>query len=393
MTRPLEGIRVLDMGRIIAGPYCAALLGDLGAEVIKVESIDGEDSRQFLPMKEGVSLYFAAHNRGKKSVTLNMRKDAAKEIFRKLTENSDVVVENFKPGVMAAMGFDYPKLAAINPRIILTSVSGFGQTGPYAERVAMDSVIQAMSGWWASTGYPEQPMRVGGNPGDYISGLFGAYAPLAALNQRHITGRGQHVDYAMFDGMVTFLCMPVMEQLACGTCPPRVGNASPLVAPSNLYKAKDGFILILAGVDGHFHRLLEVIGRPDLKDDPRLLTRTLRIGQQAFIDDLVSRWVAERNVAEIAELLDAANVPNGPLREISEVATDPQVQARELFQEVESPEGVRIPVPGVVAKLSDMEQFPPRRPSAIGEHNREVYGSLLGYSDAELERFKDEGAT
>ncbi len=390
--RPLDGILVIDMTRIIAGPFCGLLLADLGAEVIKVEEPKGDATRHRGPFKDGLSLHFTTHNRNKKSITLNMRSARAKEIFAELVKVGDVVLENFRPGVMAAMGFDFERLRAIKPDIILTSISGFGQTGPYSQRAAHDSIVLAQAGIQDLNGYPDMPpVRVGVNYGDYSAGLYAAFGTMTALYHRELTGEGQWVDASLLDSSVSFLGTFFSEYIAVGTLPTRVGNANVHSAPNNTYEVKDGYVSVAAGLDSQWPSMAKAIGRPELAEDPRYKAARTRAQNRPEVDALVQDWLRDKTMAEAVRNLEAAGIACGPVNTLAQMVEDPQVKARELILEVEHPTVGKIPVPGQALKMSALPKPEPKYPPLLGEHNEDVFCGLLGHRTEELAQWKQEG--
>jgi len=361
------------------------ILGDLGAEVIKVEEPGGDESR-------GLGrVYWSAYNRGKKSITLNLRSEQGKALLRSLVPKVDMLLQNFRPGVMDAMGFGYETLKQLNPGLILINVSGFGQQGPYRHRPAYDPIGQAMSGLMSFTGPPDGPPIMTNSPIiDRITALHATIGALAALHRRDMTGQGQSLDVCLLDTGFTLMEIPIAQYLLTGNEPQRHGNRPGGIAPSNSYLAKDGWVYILAVPQDMWARFCKGIGREELPSDPRFASIAARGAHIEEIDALVSAWVQDKTVAEVVETLERAEVPVGPVQTIAQAARDPHLWERKMLVETADPEAGRTFVPGLTVKFSDT-------PGAIGliprpgEHNEEVYCGLLGHSPADLTNWREEG--
>lgn len=385
MAGCLDGIKVLDLGRYQAGPRCAMILADLGAEVIKVEAPGGDESR-------GLGrVYWSAYNRGKKSITLNLRSEKGKALLRTLVPKVDMLLQNFRPGVMDAMGFGYETLKQLNPGLVLINVSGFGQQGPYKHRPAYDPIGQAMSGLMSFTGPPDGPPIMTNSPIiDRITALHATIGALAALHRRDVTGQGQSLDVCLLDTGFTLMEIPIAQYLLTGNEPQRHGNRPGGIAPSNSYLAKDGWVYILAVPQDMWARFCKGIGREELLSDPRFASIAGRGAHIEEIDALVSAWVRDKTVAEVVEILERAEIPVGPVHTIAQAAHDPHLWERKMLVETEDPETGRTFVPGLTVKFSDT-------PGAIGpiprpgEHNEEVYCGLLGYNPEDLAKWQKEG--
>ena len=388
----LEGVRILDLSRYIAGPHCSLLLGDMGAEVIKIEPPGGESTRQVEPLIEDTGTYFLKYNRNKKSITLNLRTDKAKEIFRDLVPHSDVILQNFRPGVMEKIGFGFPMVRELNPGIIMVSVSAFGQDGPYAGWGGFDWIIQAMSGLMSLTGSVEGPPMVTGTfISDYVTAMYAAFGTLTALYHRERTGVGQLVDVSMLDSTFSLLMTTVVDYLALGLEPRRMGNQDRYGAPANSYRCKDGYINVDASLDSFFLKLLDVMGREELVENPRISTMETRLENHYALDAIVEEWTSQHTREEVEHLLVDVGVPAGPVRSIAEVANCPQLQHRNQIVEVEHHQLGKIRLPGVTVKLSETPGTIRLPPPQIGQHNEEVFCDLLGYSPDELAMWKEEG--
>jgi CoA:oxalate CoA-transferase len=361
----LSDLLVVDLTRVLAGPYATLVLADLGARVIKVEAPGrGDDARHIGPFIGGVSAYFASLNRGKESLALDLKAPADRAIFEKLLARADVLVENFRPGVMARLGYAFEALHARFPRLVLASTSGFGQTGPYAERPAYDIVVQAMGGIMSLTGHAgAPPTRVGTSIGDIAAGLFSAIGIQAALRERDRTGRGLHVDVAMLDAQVAILENAIARTLATGEAPGPTGSRHPSIAPFQALAARDGHLVVAAGNDALFAVLCESLGRAELARDPRFASNELRTRNVDALAQELERALAAHGVAEWLEILRGAGVPCGPVNDVSQVLRDPQIAARNMVVSVEDPRAGRLSLAGNPVKLSGHPD-PATRPPA-----------------------------
>ncbi|MCS7058961.1 MAG: CoA transferase [Meiothermus sp.] len=351
----LDGVRVLELGSFIAGPFAGQLLADHGAEVIKVEPPEGDAMRRWgVRLKEGESLWWPVIGRNKKSVVLDLRTERGRRLARELARRVDVLLENFRPGVLERLGLKPEELMADNPRLIVARVSGFGQSGPYRDRAGFGSVAEAMGGLRYLTGFPDRPPpRVGLSIGDTLAGLFTAFGVLAALRAREQTGRGQIVDVGLTDAVVAVLESVLTEYSALGVVRERTGNILPGVAPSNLYPTREGrYIQIGANADGPFARLCQAMGRPELAQDPRFATHEARGEHQTLLDQLIAEWTRSLSLEELDRLLAEHGVPAGPVNSAREVVQDPHFRERGTLLEVDTPLG-RLVMQGVVPKLSD----------------------------------------
>ena len=384
MAGCLDGIKVLDLGRYQAGPRCAMILADLGAEVIKVEEPGGDESR-------GLGrVYWSAYNRGKKSITLNLRSEQGKSLLRALIPKVDMLLQNFRPGVMDAMGFGYETLKQLNRRLILINVSGFGQKGPYKHRPAYDPIGQAMSGLMSFTGPPDgPPVMTNASIIDRTTALHATIGALAALHRRDVTGEGQSLDVCLLDSAYTLMEIPIAQYLLSNKEPQRNGNRAGGIAPANTYRAKDGWVYLLAVPQDMFGKFCRAIGRDDLLTDARFSSIAGRGAHSIEIDALTAEWVKERTVAEVVATLEKAEVPVAPVHSVAQAAHDPHVHERKMLVEAEDPEGARTFVPGLTVKFS-------QTPGAVGpiprpgQHNEEVYCGLLGYAPEDLRQWGSE---
>jgi len=386
MAGPLKGVRVLDMTWALAGPYCTMVLCDLGAEVIKVESPDGGDpSRKSLPFIEGVSSYFLSVNRGKKSVAVNLRHPQGKEIVLALANQSDVLVENFRPGVMDRLGLGYGALRETNPRIIYAACSGFGQKGPYAHRPAYDVVVQGMGGTLSITGEAGgPPVRVGFSIGDIGGGIFTALGVLAALHERESSGQGQMVDISMLDGQIALLENAFARFFATGEVPQRIGTRHPLRTPFQAFPTQDGYIVLAASEERFWQRLCQVINRLDLPRDERFKDNPSRTRNHDQLEPILKEITQTKKTAEWVALMDKNDIPCGPVNSIDQVVDDPHTAAREMITEVEHSKAGRLKVVNSPLKLSRTPVKIERACPELGEHTEEVLQKLLGFSQEKI---------
>lgn len=388
----LNNIRVIEIGHFIAAPYCAQMLADLGAEVIKIERPkSGEAARTFGPYHNEESLYYTSYNRNKKGITLDLKSEKGKEIFIDLVKQSDVVIENQRPGLMRSMGLSYEELSQINPRIIMASISGYGQTGPYKDWPALDMIIQAIGGVMSMTGFPDSPpTKAGFALVDFSTAIYTALGITTALIARNNTGKGQFVDVAMLDSIFTFLENFPATYLLDGFIPPRVGNQRVVTGPSNAYATQDGYLYIAAVADNHFKILMKTIGNEELANDPRFETSLLRKQSQDYLDKIIGEWVKQFNTNEIFELLSEKNVPCAPVKDISQLVHDPQIREREMIIELEHPNIKKLPMIGNPIKLSDTPCVYRSAPPTLGQHTREIFSSLLSFDEEKINSLKEE---
>lgn len=389
MSNSLSGVRVLDLSRFIAGPYCGMLLGDFGADVLKVErATTGDDSRLVYPQVEGESLYYLVFNRNKRSLSLDLRNPEAQQVLQRLIGEADVVIENFRPGTMEKMGCGYEQMRQRNPRLIMARISGFGQTGPLAENACFDSIAQAMSGLMELTGAPDgPPMSAGTFMVDYASGLYTTIGILLALRHREQTGTGQLVDTSLLDSALSLLLTAIPAQAMLGLPTSRLGNQDRYVAPGHVYKTRDQrWIKVVGGGDGIFPRLAEAIARPDLKTDERYSTLACRLANRAEIDAILSSWIEERDYAEVLGTFDRSGVPAALVATPADVLENPQVRHRQGIVSIPHPTAGDIVMQGVTIKLSESPGELTRHPPLLGEHNDEVLEEWLGLSREEIAR-------
>lgn len=395
MPGALDDVRIVDLTRVIAGPYATTLLADMGAQIIKVELPGrGDDGRYGYPAVDGVPVAFLALNRNKKGITLDLRKPRGGELFQKLVRHADVVVENFAAGTMEKWGFGYRALSGINPRLIYAALSGFGQSGPYAQRTSYDIIAQAMGGLMALTGFPDgPPIRGGGALGDFIGGVFTALAVLCALHYRDRTGKGQMVDVSNMDAIFSMLDnWPTVYGLT-GRLPERAGNRHPFTAPYDCFHAKDGWVVIGVGNSQLFRTLVTAMGMPELGRDPRFKSPSARLERHDEVNRLVGDWVKEHTVAEILRVLgpEGANIPCAPVMTLDRLMTDPHLRAREMVVDLPHDRLGKIPVTGVPFKLSESPGRIEHLGPELGQHNDEIYGGLLGLSAGEMDELRNDG--
>jgi len=394
MAKPLEGIKVLDLTRVLAGPFCTMLLQDLGAEVTKVEMPGtGDDSRHFGPFKEGRSLYFVSINRGKRSMTLNLKSEGGREVFRRLVAESDVLVENFRPGVMEKLGLGWEALHELNPRLVYAASSGYGHTGPDSQKPAYDILAQAEGGVMSVTGWPGgAPVRVGCSIGDITAALFTANGIMAALYQRESTGTGQKVDVAMLDCQVAILENALARYQVAGVPPEPLGNRHPTITPFQAYRASDDYIVVAMGNDNLWRSFCDEVGQPELADDERFATNHARTEHIDELNAIMEPLFASHRVDEWNELLAAAKIPHSRINTIDKVMSHPQVLARNMVVGVDDPVAGHVKIAGNPIKMSgfDDETTRPRVPE-LGEHTDEVLAGL-GFTPEEIAALKSDGA-
>lgn len=393
MAGPLEGIRVLDLTRILAGPYATMILRDLGAEVIKIEQPGtGDEARDFGPFKNDFSLYFMSVNRGKKSVTLNLKSPRGKELFLELVKGSDILVENFRPGTMEKLGLDYESLKKHHPSLLYAACSGFGQTGPYAMRGAYDMIIQGMGGIISITGEPDRPpVRVGTSIGDITSALFTTIGILSALRHRDQTGEGQLIDVGMLDCQVAILENAMVRYFSTGDIPRPLGRRHPAITPFEVFESADGYVVIAIGNNELWRKFCEHVDRPELIDDERFHTNALRTENHESLFPILAEIMCRRTTDAWVEALEAIGVPCGPVNTVDKVANDPQVLERDMIAEVEHGTTGTVQIPGIPIKLSETPgQIDAPAPN-LGEHTSEVLTDLLKLTAEEVNQLKQDG--
>ena len=393
MASPLNGIKVLDLTRVLAGPYATMLLGDLGAEVIKVEQPGtGDESRNFGPFKNGFSLYFMSVNRGKRSVTLNLKTERGRAIFKQLLDQTDILVENFRPGTMEKLGLDYGRLKSEYPSLIYAACSGFGQTGPYAQQGAYDMIIQGMGGIISITGEPDgPPVRVGTSISDITAALFTTIGILSALHHRNQTGKGQFVDVAMLDSLVAVLENAVVRYFATGEAPKPLGARHPAITPFEAFASADGHVIIALGNDTLWAKFCKHVGRQELISDTRFQTNAARTENHEQLFPILSAIMSQHTTDDWIDALGTIGVPCGPINAMDKVVTHPQVQAREMITRVAHQITGEVEVPGVPIKLSETPGSVDAPAPSLGEHTTEVLTGLLGIPPAEIAELKQDG--
>jgi crotonobetainyl-CoA:carnitine CoA-transferase CaiB-like acyl-CoA transferase len=405
MPGALSHIRVLDLSRVLAGPWAGQILGDLGAEVIKVERPgSGDDTRHWGPpyVKDAEgndsreAAYFQSANRNKQSVTLDFTQPEGQRLVRELVQSCDVLLENFKVGGLAAYGLDYASLKAINPRLIYCSITGFGQGGPYAKRAGYDFMIQGLGGLMSLTGKPDGedgagPMKVGVALTDILTGLYATVGVLAALNQREQSGLGQHIDVALLDVQVACLANQAMNYLNTGVSPKRLGNAHPNIVPYQDFPSADGNFIIAVGNDGQFRKLCEVAGLTALADDPRFASNKARVAHRSELIPLLRQATVFKTTAEWVTLLETAGVPCGPINDLAQVFADPHVQARGLRLDLPNSLGSTTPQVASPLRLSETPVTYRNAPPLLGEHTEQVLSRCLNLSAEQINALREAG--
>ncbi len=405
MAGPLSHIRVLDLSRVLAGPWAGQNLADLGAEVIKVERPgSGDDSRAFGPPwvkdRDGRdtrdSAYYTSANRGKKSITIDISRPEGQKLVRGLARISDVLIENYKFGDLARYGLAYDDLKKINPRLVYCSVTGFGQTGPYRERPGYDFMIQGMGGMMSVTGEPDDapgggPQRAGVPVADIITGMYASIAICAALAHRAEGGAGQHLDLALLDSQIALLAYQNSNYFATGSPPGRIGNLHPNIVPYQPFRTQDGSVILACGNDNLYRKFCEAAGRPELADDPRFATNGARVENRAEMTQLLSQVFAQRTTREWVELLDAAGVANGPINDVAQVFQEPQVRARGVKIELEHPLAGKLQLVASPMRFSGTPLEHNLAPPVLGQHTDEILREMLKLGEPEIARLRADG--
>ncbi|MEA3422588.1 MAG: CoA transferase [Bacillota bacterium] len=392
MKQSLEGIKVLDLTRVLAGPYATMVLADLGANVMKVEMpVKGDDSRHFGPYVGDESAYFMSLNRNKRSMTLNLKTEKGKKLLKEMINNVDIVIENFRPGTMEKLGLGYDVLKEINPRIIYAAASGFGHSGPYSKRPAYDAIVQAMGGIMSITGQEGGEFtRVGTSVGDITAGLFTSIGILAALRYRNETGIGQKVDVAMFDTQLSILENAVARYAVDGEIPAPKGNRHPSIVPFEPFDASDGKIMIAVGNDALWVKFCIATELEHLTDKEEFKTNPLRNNNYKMLRPLIAEKIIKKTVDEWIEIFNDGGVPNGPINTVDKVMKDPQILARDMVKKVEHPIAGKLLMPGVPIKMSETQGDVIMPSPILGQHTDEILKEILDLDDNEIEKLKKE---
>ena len=386
---PLQGLKVLELGSLIAGPFATRLLAEYGADVVKIEPREGGDAlRTWRLIHEGTSLWWYSQARNKRSITLNLRDSRGRELARRLAQWADVLVENFRPGALESWGLGWEELHELNPRLVVVRISGYGQTGPMRDKPGFAAIAESMAGMRYITGYPDRPpVRTGVSMGDSLAGVFGVVGALAALYNRDIvgTGQGQMVDVALYEAVFAMMESMLSEFDFAGVVRERSGAALPGITPSNTYPTADGKHVVIGGnSDPIFKRLMMAIGRPEVGDDPRFADNTGRAAAADYLDGVIGDWTSRHGLDECVRVLDEASVPVGPIYSIADIARDRQFEERGMLEEVEVPGIGPLKIPGIVPKFSATPGQTRWVGPPLGAHNDEVYREILGLSDAEM---------
>lgn len=384
MNKALEGIRVLDFSQVLAGPFCTMNLADFGAEVIKIEKPGvGDGSRIFGPFVNGQSGYYTLVNRGKKGIAMDLK--IGKDVIYEMVKSCDIVVENFKPGVMEKLGLDYESLKKINPRLIYCSISGFGQVSPMRDLPAYDIVAQGMSGMMSITGYPDaKPARVGSSLGDVSAGLYGVTGILLALYNRERTGKGQQVDIAMLDSVFAFIETNVVRHTIGGVHPTRVGARHPLSAPFDIYMCQDAHVIIAVASDYHFAKLCEMIGQPELANDPRFDSDPHRSENDVELKRILEKFLGNYTVEEAIAMMQERAIPCGPLCTVDEACENPSILQRDMLVEIDQPKMGKVKITGNPIKLSETPPDPAHAAPLLGQDTKAVLHDIFGYSEEQI---------
>lgn len=395
MNQPLEDIVVLDLSRVLAGPFCSMLMSDMGASIMKVEEPgSGDDTRRFgPPFQDGESAYFLSANRNKQSVAINLKAPQAKDVLRRMVMKADVLLENFRPGTAERLGLGWDEVHAVNPRLVYASVSGYGQTGPESQRPGYDVVIQGTGGMMSLTGPPEgPPYKMGISQADLVAGLFAFQGILLALRTRDQTGVGQRVDVSLLDCQVALLTFQAQNYFMTGEVPRRMGNQHASIAPYETVQVKDGYMNVAVGNDRLWQRFCEANDCMPLFSDPRFATNPQRVAHREALMEALAPLFLKRTIAEWQAFFDEAGIPAGPILNVAQTLSHPQVQARDMVVEVEHAKLGPINVLNNPIKLSETPAKVRSAPPTLGQHTRQVLTAMLGYSDAEVDALVAAGA-
>jgi formyl-CoA transferase len=388
MSGPLAGLRVLELGSLVAGPFCGKTLADFGAEVVKIEPPgEGDPLRKWRRMRNGTSLWWQVQSRNKKSVTCDLRRSEGQEVVRRLARRSHIVVENFRAGALEKWNLGWEALSRDNPKLVLVRISGYGQTGPYRSRPGFAAIAEGMAGFRYITGFPDRPpVRPNLSIGDTIASLHGVIGALMALH----SGKGQIVDVALYEAMFNCMESLIADYDGDGYVRERTGSTLPGIAPSNLYPCKEGYVLIAGNADSLYYRLMSAIGRADLRDDPALARNDGRAAQMERIDEAIASWTKEKDLDEVLRIMEKAEVPAGRIYSAADIASDPHFAARGMIEQVLAGDGAPLKVPGVVPKLSATPGAIRTPAPKLGEHTDEVL-QAAGYSAEEISGLRKKG--
>ncbi|MDQ0158156.1 CaiB/BaiF CoA transferase family protein [Alkalibacillus salilacus] len=396
MTATLEGLKVVELGNFIAGPFASKIFAEFGADVIKIESPEkGDPLREWRHVYEGRSLWWRLQSRNKKSLTVNMKEEEGQEVVKNLIKEADIVIENFKPGTLEKWGLSYENLKEINPGIIMVRISGYGQTGPYKDKAGFGSVGESMGGIRYVTGHPElPPPRVGISLGDQITAMYAVVGAMFAVYHRDVldTGEGQMIDVALYESVFSLMEGMLPEYEKFGAIRERQGTSLPGVAPSNTYQCKDNKYIVIGGNgDKIFKRLMNAIGREDVANDERFQNNNGRAAEADYLDEVIQAWTDTVDLNEAMDVLDKASVPAGPIYNIEDIVNDPQYQARQMFEEHQLNDEENIRLPGIVPKMSKTPGTTKWLGPDLGAHNEDVLSNILGMSSKEIKAYKDKG--
>jgi formyl-CoA transferase len=393
-SAPLAGVNVVELGALIAGPYCSSVLAQFGADVVKVESPGGGDPlRKWRKLHQGTSLWWYSQSRNKKSITLDLKSPRAQEIVRELVKGADIVVENFRAGLLDEWGLGWNALSEVNPKLVMVRISGYGQTGPYKDRPGFAAIAESMGGLRYLAGYPDRPpVRVGVSIGDTLAGLYGVIGALLAMHHVKVNrGKGQFIDVALYEAVFGVMESLIPEFAALGHVRERAGASLPGISPSSTYPCKDGRYVIIAGNgDGIFKRLMRAIGRADLADDPALAHNDGRVEHNDMLDAAIKSWTSQRGLDEVLAALEKADVPSGRIYSAADIHADPHFHAREMIERHAMPDGAPIEIPGVVPKLSQTPGGTRWLGPALGQHTEEVLASI-GIRGEAVEQLRRDG--